>query len=170
MESCRSRFSNYFLEPRKWGSVADFWHAWCYPSRTLCSKALFAGALAIWMRWDATLFAETDDLADWGRCSAAPRWRRRAQLFRLEWVKFILAVDCSHLACLTASNCNLWLPCYLVYLFLIFNRGMCHYFILCACVLYTDCQCSVCWTGRNRFQRISTNCWRSGTTKEAVLF
>jgi len=31
---------------------------------TLRWKALFAGALATWSRWDATLFAETGGLAN----------------------------------------------------------------------------------------------------------
>jgi len=38
--------------------------AWCHSSRTLRLKALFAGALVIWTRWDATVFAETGRPAD----------------------------------------------------------------------------------------------------------
>ena len=86
------------------GSVAKFWRAWCHPSHTLRLKALFAGALATRTRWDATLYAETGGLGDWGGRWAAPSWQRRAQLFWVEWLKFILAVDSSHLAHLAASK------------------------------------------------------------------
>ena len=90
------------------GSDAKFWRAWCHPSHTLFSKVLFAGALMTWTRWNATLFAETGGLADWGGRWAAPTRQRRAQLFRLEWVKFILAVDSSYLARLAASKVWVW--------------------------------------------------------------
>ena len=62
------------------------------------------GDLATLTRCDATAFAETGGPESWGGRWTAPSRRYRAQLFRLEWVKFIWAVDSSHLARLAASN------------------------------------------------------------------
>ena len=100
-------FSTLSTWPGEIGSrlaAMEFWRAWRQLSRTFLSNFLSAGALATRTRCEATAFVETSVLVERGGHCEAPSRRSRDQLFLLEWVKFIWAVDSSHLALLAASK------------------------------------------------------------------